>query len=329
MSLTALGRAEMMRSPTKDQSYQTKTRLGSSVADYLAFKRMSGAAEATLSQYERDLARLCVRYEHTDLPDVTSEDLLHAIGAFTVKQQRRVRAVYSDFFKWAFLWGKVDENPTLRLPVIKNPEKPHVETFTKGEQSALCGLLPLRDRVLMLILFETGIRKGEARAMRLKDWLPYENCEVRVPLGKGRKSRVIPVPPLVIHALAELEIDDQVKPDSYLWYGVRTNQSSRKVVRDHPVPEGTFFRWWQRCLGEAEVEYRPKNYVTGEDGVHNPHTTRHSYATDYLRDGGSIHILSDNLGHSSVAITHGTYSHLVTADRRADLDRVLSQREKR
>jgi hypothetical protein len=54
--LTAAEWAQMMREPLRDRSYQL-TRLGAAVTDFLAWKRLEGAAERTLDQYERDLAR--------------------------------------------------------------------------------------------------------------------------------------------------------------------------------------------------------------------------------------------------------------------------------
>ena len=47
------------REPLKDQAYRA-TGLGPAVTDFLAWKRLDGAAEETLDTYERDLARACV-----------------------------------------------------------------------------------------------------------------------------------------------------------------------------------------------------------------------------------------------------------------------------
>jgi len=58
--------AAMMRAPLRDKSYQL-TGLGAAVTDFLAWKRVNGAAERTLDQYERDLARGCLLYPERTL----------------------------------------------------------------------------------------------------------------------------------------------------------------------------------------------------------------------------------------------------------------------
>ena len=63
-------------------------------------------------------------------------------------------------------------------------------------------------------------------------------------------------------------------------------------------------------MGKAGVRYRK------------PHTTRHTYATEYLRRGGRIERLSRILGHSSVAITDEAYAHLNLRDFAEDVLRV-------
>ncbi|MCR4341415.1 MAG: hypothetical protein NUW01_16180, partial [Gemmatimonadaceae bacterium] len=52
--------ADYHRNPIKDKLYQRTSRLGASVAEYLAWKRLSGAAESSLVTCESYLARLAV-----------------------------------------------------------------------------------------------------------------------------------------------------------------------------------------------------------------------------------------------------------------------------
>ena len=70
--------AAIMRAPLRDKSYQL-TGLGAAVTDFLAWKRLDGAAERTLDQYERDLSRACVLYPEKTLETLTSDDLLHVV----------------------------------------------------------------------------------------------------------------------------------------------------------------------------------------------------------------------------------------------------------
>jgi integrase len=88
------------------------------------------------------------------------------------------------------------------------------------------------------------------------------------------------------------------------------------VLRDRPTGEGTFHRWWRRCLDETEVRYR------------NPHMTRHTFATNWLRAGGRLERLSLAMGHNSIRTTFDLYGHLDTGDVAADLALVESIRSK-
>ena len=51
----------------------------------------------------------------------------------------------------------------------------------------------------------------------------------------------------------------------------------------------------------------------------NPHMTRHTFATRYLRAGGRLETLSMVMGHSSIKITADLYCHLDTSDVALDM----------
>lgn len=306
--LTAAEWADMMLHPVRDQRYRS-TRLGGDVEDYLAWKRLSGASPATLDQYERDIARACVLRPHKGLAELVPEDLLHILESFRPASRRRARAALNGMFRWAEAWGKIERNPLDRMPrPLPEPQRV-VEVFTDAEQALLAGLAELRDRVLMLILLDAGLRKAEARHLRLEH-VDLRQRHLVVWHGKGGKDRVVPLSHRLTGALAELELVDAVAPEQHLWYARRSNGSYVRIERRRPIGEASFHRWWERCLAEAGVRYR------------NPHTTRHTMATTWLRRGGRVGTLSKALGHSSIATTVDLYGHLDLRDVAADLELV-------
>jgi hypothetical protein len=119
--LTAEQWASMMRAPLKDQSYQL-TGLGPAVADFLAWKKLDGAADRTLDQYERDLSRACVLFPEKSLETLSSEDILHWLLLFPPRSQKRARAAMASMFKWSILWDRVERNPMDRIP--RAPQSP-------------------------------------------------------------------------------------------------------------------------------------------------------------------------------------------------------------
>jgi integrase len=292
----------MLREPLRDRSYQL-TRLGAAVTDFLAWKRLEGAAERTLDQYERDLARACVLYPDRTLTTLTSEDILHVVTSFPTRSQKRARAALASMFRWAVLWGKVDRNPMDRIPTARQAPGRYVDVFTAAEVATLTSLPELRDRTLMAVLLDAGLRKGEARNLQAGRCL-LEQRQLVIVRGKGGKDRVIPLTVRLAGCLADLFLTDGLDPDDHLWYARR---SGGRVRRQSPIGEGTFHRWWARTLDACEISYR------------NPHTTRHTFATRWLQQGGRMETLSRAMGHASIATTVDLYGHLDLADVARDL----------
>ncbi len=308
--LTAAEWARMMRQPLLDRRYR-QTQAGRHVEAFLDYKRLARRSERTLDQYERDIARQFVLNPEKTLEEFTSEDMLAVLASFPQGSQRRASAALSEFWKWAYLWLRIPENPMLRVPTIPRDPPQVVEIFHDADEGVLCAVSELRDRALMLILFGAGIRDGEARLLRLQD-VDLDERKLHVK-GKGRKERLIPLPRRVVEAVAELAVLDGLDEDNFLWYRQKANAHARRVLRERPIVYSGFHRWWKRTLDQADVAYK------------NPHTTRHTYATKYLRAGGR---LSRILGHSSVAVTEAYYAHLDLTDlvEDADADLVMAVR---
>ncbi len=310
--LTARQWAAIMREPLKDRSYQL-TEAGSSVTAFLAFKQLSRRSERTLDSIERTLARLVTLHPEKTMGDFASEDILDFLAAFNPPSRPKHRSHLAEWFRWAVAWEHITRDPMLRIPEIPHEPAPDIDLFDEREQELLCALPELRDRALMLLLLGTGIRDGEARQVRMRDIdLGERRLKVR---GKGRRQRIVPLPPRVTHALADLQILEGIDAGDYLWYRRRGNAGWQgPILREKPIVYSGFHAWWTRCLDEAGVRFRK------------PHTTRHTFATWYLRAGGKIERLSRILGHASIAVTSSHYAHLNVDDLAEDADRVMVAR---
>ena len=102
------------------------------------------------------------------------------------------------------------------------------------------------------------------------------------------------------------------EPQDYLWYS--RPGGGRSISRARQIGDGSFDRWWKRCLEQAGIRYR------------NPHTARHTFATRWLRDGGRLETLSLTMGHASIATTNDLYAHLETSDVAVDVARISEAR---
>lgn len=280
--------------PTKDKRYQA-TGLGRDIADFLAWMDLGGASPKTLLNYEADLARGALMFPRAAVDTLTDGDALQIARAFP-QASRRVRvASWRSFYKWALRTRRVTLNPFDSLPMMRKVP-PKVPTVFTDEEIEILLRLELRDAVCLAVLFDGGLRKAEARHLRFRDCLP-EHDRLVVLNGKGGRDRVIPLTARLGHLVNELILLDRVQPNDYVFYGTVANDRVRHITRHGPIGEGTFARWWRRCLDEANVRYRV------------PHTTRHTFATRWRRLGLAIDDLQYLLGHASIATTTSTYVH--------------------
>lgn len=285
--------------PIKDKTYR-RARLGPDVAAFLAWLELGGASLSTVDSYERALAVMCRMYPRTPIVEVTDGQLAQVFKKFPPRSRRVRVAPYRTFFKWARQTRRVQENPMELLPLIRRLPRRRPVTFTDAEVDALLGL-PIHDAAPLALLFDAGLRRGEAQRIQLRHCLPSSGS-VKVIEGKGSKDRIIPMSSRLQMLLADLEILEGVEPKDNIFYRVYANSVTSKRLRDKPIGEGTFSRWWHRCLLEAGVEYRY------------PHTARHTFATSWRRRGLDADDLAVLLGHESSRTTSELYVQIEVPD---------------
>lgn len=278
--------------PLRDTAYK-RARLGPDVAAFLAWLELGGASPVTVDDYERALAVACRMYPRTSIGEFTDTQLAQVFKRFPVKSRRTRVAPYKTFFKWARQTRRIGENPMELLPTIKRQPRKQHDIFSDAEIDLLLEL-PIIDAAPLGLLFDAGLRRSEAQRILLRHCPP--GGRVKVLSGKGGKDRVIPQSARLAQLLADLEILEGLKADDYVWYGVRANgQGARRVLRQSPIGEGTFARWWRRCLDEAGVRYR------------NPHEARHTFAVRWRRRGLAVDDLQILMGHESARTTIDEY----------------------
>src|SRR5262249_26346450 len=158
------------------------------------------------------------------------------------------------------------------------------------------GLLQLRDRALLELLYGTGARISEAVGLDVDD---VGGPALRL-AGKGGKHRIVPVGSYAARAL-----------DAYL---VRARPALAAAARRAPASPPVVVnarRRPPRRQGAWGVLKAAADRA-GLAGV-SPHTLRHSFATHLLDGGADVRVVQELLGHASVTTTQ-VYT-LVTVDR--------------
>ena len=271
------------------------------MADWLTFLELEGKSPRTLDDYERTAAVLLREYPEYALADFTDAELGRVLLTFPPGSRRVRRAHLSSLFKWAYLVERIDQNPLDRVPKQKRPAQTIVEVFSDAEIEALVGL-PAPDGTLFQILLDAGLRKGEARRLQVQH-VNLERRTLSVFGGKGDKDRVIPIGASLAQRIADTIILEGLERDSYFWWCKIGNV----VKHDREIGECSFHAWYGKCIALARVTYRK------------PHTTRHTFATRWLRRGGGYVTLSRAMGHASIQTTVDEYGHLDVSDIAADL----------
>jgi len=268
-----------------------------------------GVSPHTVAAY-RDAFRLLLQFASERLGHAPSElrvedldasflgkflDYLEEIrGNCTRTRNNRLAALHA-FFQYVSI-----SEPALALHcqrVLAIPSKRHergpVAFLTEEESAALVAAPDLgtwigrRDRALLLLAVQTGLRNSELTSLRRHDVEFGAGAHVRC-LGKGRKMRCTPLLPDVAAVLKEWLSRQEGKPDDVVF----------------PSSNGS------RLSADALQRLVTKHVTTAQQACPSlvaktvtPHTLRHGAAMALLRRGVDLSVIALWLGHESTETT--------------------------
>ena len=199
------------------------------------------------------------------------------------------------FFKYLIKQGLMDENP---LRLISGPKTGHpLPYFVKEKEMArlLDGdefkddFEGERDRLLLELLYETGIRRSELINLKVVD-VDFEMKQLKV-TGKRNKQRIIPFAERLNEMMANyLEMRGKIAGEANQWFFVRKNGA--------PLSPAIVYQIVRKRLSGIPMLAKCS-----------PHVLRHSFATGMLNDGAALNAVKELLGHSSLAST-SVYTHI-------------------
>lgn len=140
-----------------------------------------------------------------------------------------------------------------------------------------------RDAAIMTLLYGCGLRISEALALTPNDFPNTRTTTLKI-TGKGGKSRIVPLLPLVSKAVTDY-----------------SNQCPYQLDKDAPV-----FRGARGAPLQAAVLQRAMRLLRSAFGLPDtatPHALRHSFATHLLSGGGDLRTIQELLGHASLSTT--------------------------
>jgi integrase/recombinase XerC len=139
-----------------------------------------------------------------------------------------------------------------------------------------------RDAAVLALLYGCGLRISEALGLRPTDLTP-ESTTLRI-TGKGGKTRIVPLLPVVFEAVA-----------------VYRKLCPYHLPADAPLFRGARGGPLQPAIIQREMQKLRSAFGLQETAT--PHALRHSFATHLLAGGGDLRTIQELLGHASLSTT--------------------------
>jgi integrase/recombinase XerC len=255
----------------------------------------------TTSNYRRDLDTLQAFCEQQDIDDWQKLDIhllrqyaasCHRKGLAPRSIQRRLSAARG-LFNYLIREGETTINPADGVMAPKAarrlPETLDADTMAKLLDIPVTSTEAIRDKAILELLYSSGLRLQELTGLNL-DELDLKDRTVRV-LGKGSKTRILPVGRYALEALAawlKCRSELAARDETAIFVGRRGKRISPRVVQAR-------VKHWARHQGIPARVY--------------PHLFRHSFATHVLESSGDLRGVQELLGHADISTTQ-IYTHL-------------------
>lgn len=216
---------------------------------------------------------------------------------------RRKLTAVSSFYAYLLRQGLVTVNPARDVEMAKLPkplpvnlrqaEVNHIIEEDMEDASASGGFIAMRDSLIMLMLYSTGMRRAELIGLA-DSAVDTGRGELKV-VGKRNKERIIPF-------------------GSELREAVESYRQVRDRVAGGPT-DAFFVRPDGSPLYPMLVERVVRKALQGRAhaGRLSPHVLRHSFASDMLNNGADLVAVQQLLGHESLATTQ-VYTHITYRD---------------
>lgn len=268
--------------------------------NYLKYLRFNkNYSENTIKSYEDDIIEYLeyLERECLSLYDISYSDirfLLEYYDSLDLKNRsiRRKISSLKGFYKYLCRIGKTIDNPFSYVTLPKCEKKlPQylnyneiIEIFDTIDTSNLLGL---RNRLIMELLYATGIRVSELVNIKIND-IDINNRSIKV-LGKGDKERIVFFNKITKDILKKYlsESNDARKSDYLIINGHGNKITTRgiRLIMDKVIHKTSIVKH-----------------------IH-PHIIRHTFATHLLNNGCDLLTVQELLGHASISTT-GIYTHV-------------------
>lgn len=261
----------------------------------------------TVESYKIDLQQFeqfCLREFEVSSSEEVTQSMVRTWLASLMDEDYAIASIHrklssvNAYYRFLQKIGEQENNPARNISKPKLPKRlpsfidekgaSHLynsDIYTDLNQSPFSSQ---RDKVLMTLLYETGIRRAELIGLKDQD-VDYYLQQIKV-TGKRNKMRYIPVGKEMLEEIGTyIKLRDAEFGPSF--ESLLVNDKGKKVSNSFVYSKVNFY------LSQTSTLQKKS-----------PHVLRHTFATHMLNNGAELNVIKEILGHSSLAATQ-VYTH--------------------
>ncbi len=263
---------------------------------FIHHAELRGLRKVTIYNYRTEIGR-CLHYLSlygvvNIVSDVTKYDLeklvIHmqeqGISNGSINARLKVMKV---FYNWMHEEKLIKKNHMKEIKLLNYNQAP-IYSFDPKQIKMMISkcandtFTGIRDKAVLLILIESGIRSTELCQLRIEE-IQLEKGQLLVSKSKTYNSRIVPITKPTIQAIK-------------LWLAIRGYSEHREL----------FITTGNKPLTPRLLQHIVTKYgkLAGVNEIRcSPHIFRHSFAKFYLQNGGNLFVLQQLMGHYDISIT--------------------------
>ena len=269
--------------------------------NYLTYEKRY--PETTITSYINALNKYneFIELKNIDYKNITKDEIRSYLKYldeenYSKSSVSQTLSALRNFYSYLVNNNKIQSN---QFKLIRNPKKEkHLPNFLQPDelQSIFDSIeletpLGIRNRLIIELLYATGLRVSELVSLELND-INFSSHEIRV-IGKGNKERIVFFGDYALKYL-----------NMYL-------AKSRHILLNGKKEDILLLNKDGNPLTSRGIEVIIDKIVNEAALKHNisPHVIRHTFATDMLNNGADLKSVQELLGHSSLSTTQ-IYTHI-------------------
>ncbi len=251
--------------------------------------RLRGLSDKTQKSYHYYLDE-CLRFVDYKSPKEISAADVRSYLLWLADNHKSASTLNIAYSALQFYFQKIlRRNFFAMIPRAKKEKRLPVVLSQKEIQSLIGAITNRKHRVIVELLYGSGLRVGEVVRVRMKD-IDLDRMQLHVVQGKGSKDRYTIIPRSISTILA--------------------TQMNVKQPSDFLFTNGHGGRLHERSVQKIVTRAAQTARISRSVSVH---TLRHSFATHLLEAGTDIRYIQELLGHTKIATTQ-IYTHVVRSD---------------